>query len=209
MPSVLPEYDERFVARLRKQDEKAFNRLVLDYQQRVYSFVLRMLGSPEEARDVAQDVFVSVFMALPRFRGDARVSTWIFRIATNHVRNRVKYLARRAAGRKQELSEVVEREDFGGDLVSRPDRPDRALEGVQLEEFLRVQIAALDPEQRELLVLRDVQELSYQEIQDITGLPEGTVKSRIHRARLTLKEKVDAFLASGQTTAGKPARVRS
>lgn len=192
---MLPQYDDRFIARLKRQDERAFNQLVLDYQHRVYTFVLRMLGSQEEARDVAQDVFVAIFVALPRFRSESKLSTWIFRIATNHVRNRVKYLSRRAAGRRQELSEVIEPEDFGGDVMNRPARPDRALEGSELEGFLQQEIAALDPDQRELLVLRDVQDLSYQEIQDITGLPEGTVKSRIHRARLALKERVDAFLA--------------
>ena len=196
---MLPDYDDRFLARLKHQEERAFNQLVVDYQNRVYTFVLRMLGSPEEARDVAQDVFVAVFVALPRFRSEAKLSTWIFRIATNHVRNRVKYLHRRAVGRRQELSEVIEPEDFGGDVMNRPSRPDRAVEGMQLEEFLRQEIAALDPEQRELLVLRDVQDLSYQEIQDITGLPEGTVKSRIHRARLALKARVDAFMAGNQT----------
>lgn len=203
----LPDYDDRFIARLRAQDEKAFNRLVMDYQHRIYTFVLRMLGSPEESRDVAQDVFVSVFMALPRFRSESKVSTWIFKIATNHVRNRVKYLQHRARGRKQELSEVVESEDFGGDTMNRPARPDRALEGRELEAFLKMELEQLDPDQRELVVLRDIQDLSYQEIQEITGLPEGTVKSRLHRARIALKERVDRFLlvekgASAKVKAG-------
>lgn len=199
----LPDYDDRFIARLRAQDEKAFNRLVLDYQHRIYTFVLRMLGSPEESRDVAQDVFVSVFMALPRFRSESKVSTWIFKIATNHVRNRVKYLQRRAHKRKQELSEVVEGEDFGGDTMNRPARPDRAFEGRELEVFLKAELEQLDPDQRELVVLRDIQDLSYQEIQEITGLPEGTVKSRLHRARIALKERVERFLLTEKGASAK------
>jgi RNA polymerase sigma-70 factor (ECF subfamily) len=140
---------------------------------------------------VAQEVFVTVFKAVDTFRGDAKLATWIYRIATNHCKNRLKYLSRRSYKSTGELDESAERELAGSPpSAARPhvDGPDAVLEGLQLERLVQSGIAALEEEHRVLIVLRDVEDLSYEEIGAITGLAEGTVKSRLHRARLALKE---------------------
>jgi RNA polymerase sigma-70 factor (ECF subfamily) len=183
--------ERMLIRRLQQRDERAFTEVVRLYQHKVYNLVYRMVGNREEAEDVAQEVFVTVFKAVDTFRGDAKFSTWLYRIATNHTRNRMKYLGRRSYGATAQLDEATEREANHAQPSSmRPHiaGPDAVLEGLQLERVVQEGIAGLEPEHREVLVLRDVEELSYDEIASITGLAEGTVKSRLHRARLALKE---------------------
>jgi RNA polymerase sigma-70 factor (ECF subfamily) len=163
------------------------------YDKRVFRLVLRMLNDRAEAEDVAQEVFVTIFKAIGSFRGESKLSTWIYRIATNHCKNRVKYLDRRARGKKTELDELSEHgamESASMSSSAQVSRPDEQAEANQIERIVRAAIAELDDDQRELVILRDVENLSYEEIQQITGLPEGTVKSRLHRARLVLMKAV-------------------
>lgn len=192
--------EERLLERLKRRDERAFNELVHLYQGKVFHLVFRMLGDRAEAEDLAQEVFVTVFKSIDGFRGDSKLSTWLYRVATNHAKNRLKYLGRRARGQKQELTELSEREVLESASMAtsaKVDRPDEALLGKEAESIVQAALAKLDEDHRTLVVLRDVENLSYEEIQRITGLPEGTVKSRLHRARLALKESVDA-LADGR-----------
>lgn len=185
--------EQQLVERLKRQDEAAFNELVRLYDKRVFRLVLRMLNDRAEAEDVAQEVFVTIFKAIGNFRGESKLSTWIYRIATNHCKNRVKYLDRRARGKKTELDEVSEHgamESASMSSSAQVARPDEQAEANQIERIVRAAIAELDEDQRELVILRDVENLSYEEIQQITGLPEGTVKSRLHRARLSLMKSV-------------------
>lgn len=192
------------VERLKRRDEAAFNELVRLYQGKVFTLVHRMLGDRAEAEDLAQEVFVTVFKSIDGFRGDSKLSTWLYRVATNHCKNRIKYLGRRARGSKEELTELSERgalESATMTTSARIERPDQALEGRQLERIVQEALAGLDTEHRELVVLRDVENMSYEEIQKITGLPEGTVKSRLHRARLALRDKVEA-LGGGKLEGG-------
>lgn len=183
----------RFVQRLARRDERAFNELVMAYEQRVFGLVYRMLGRREEAEDLVQEVFVQVFKSIDGFRGDSKLGTWIYRIAINLCKNRSKYLSRRRTDAQDELQEASQ----GGALTAargvtsgESSGPDQVVQGYQLEEIMKCCIAELEEEFREVLVLRDVEELTYEEIMEITGLPEGTVKSRIHRARSALKQKV-------------------
>jgi RNA polymerase sigma-70 factor (ECF subfamily) len=141
---------------------------------------------------VTQEVFVTVFKAIDSFRGESKFSTWLYRIASNHCKNRMKYLGRRAHKKTGELDEGAEQEIGGSGSPSAmaPEvvRPDAMLEGLQLERILQEGIASLDEDHREVLVLCDVEDLTYEDISSITGLPDGTVKSRLHRARIQLKE---------------------
>ncbi len=186
--------ERQLVARLRRREPQAFATLVRAFEGRIFNLIYRMLGDAEEARDVGQDVFVTVFRSIGQFRGEARLSTWVYRIATNHCRNRLKYLSRRGGGRSESLDGFIEKPDQAV-LGERLPRPDQEAAGYRLEAALQQAIQALDPEHREILVLRDIQGVSYQEIEDITGLPAGTVKSRLHRARLALRERVAPHLA--------------
>lgn len=186
-------YEEKLVERLKRRDEAAFNELITLYQGRIFRLVFRMLGDREEAEDLAQEVFVTVFKSIDGFRGDSKLSTWLYRVATNHCKNRIKYLQRRARGRKKEFDEAAEAgaiESASMDPTSRIDRPDHLVEAYEKERILKTALASLEEEHRTLIVLRDIENLSYDQIQEITGLVEGTVKSRLHRARHALREKV-------------------
>lgn len=189
--------ERRFIARLQARDERAFNELVRLYEQRIFRLVLRMLGRRDEAEDMAQEVFVQVFKAVGTFRGESKLSTWVYRIAVNLCKNRMKYLARRHDSARDELEPIAERAPLSqakgvtfGDVA----RPDHMAEGFEVERVVQLCLAELDADFREVLVLRDVEDLAYEEIADITALPLGTVKSRIHRARSALKELVEARL---------------
>lgn len=189
--------ERMLIRRLQQRDERAFEEMVRLYQHKVYNLVYRMLGSQEEAEDVAQEVFVTVFKAIDSFRGEAKFSTWLYRIAANHCKNRMKYLGRRFHKATGELNEAAEREmQDAQPSAMRPhiDGPDAILEGLELERSVQAGIAQLDEDHRVVVILRDVEDLSYEEISSITGVELGTVKSRLHRARLQLKDHMAKLL---------------
>ncbi len=197
----MPPWDDNdeasFVQRLRARDERAFNVLVRTYEGRVFGLILRMIGNRAEAEDLAQEVFVQVFKAIDQFRGDSKLSTWVYRITVNICKNRYKYLQRRHTNQQQELEPLAERVPMSnarGTTVGEVARPDELLVGRQVERAVQNAILQLEPDFREALVLRDVEDLNYEEIAQITGVPEGTVKSRIHRARAQLRALVEQTL---------------
>jgi RNA polymerase sigma-70 factor, ECF subfamily len=186
--------EAQFIARLVARDESAFNELVKAYERRVFALVYRMLGRRDEAEDISQEVFVQVFKAIDSFRGESKLSTWIYRIAVNLCKNRSKYLSRRHLRDQDDVDAMAERAPLTaakGVSVGDVSRPDDLVEGMQLEVVVKRAIAELDAEFREVLILRDVEDLSYEEIASITGVPDGTVKSRIHRARAHLRALVE------------------
>jgi RNA polymerase sigma-70 factor (ECF subfamily) len=202
--------EARFVARLVARDEAAFSELVVTYQRRVFALVFRMLGRREEAEDLAQEVFVQVFKAIDQFRGDSKLSTWIYRIAVNLCKNRTKYLSRRHANDQDDVDAMADRLPFSaakGVSVGGISRPDELVEGMQLEVVVKRAIAQIEPEFREVLILRDVEDMSYEEIAEVTGLADGTVKSRIHRARAQLRALVEKAMGEKvrSSQADKPA----
>lgn len=198
-------YEEKLVERLKRRDEAAFNEIVRLYQERVFRLVLRMLGDRAEAEDVAQEVFITVFKSIDGFRGDSKLSTWLYRVATNHCKNRLKYLERRARGKKKEFDEITEHDAVESATMNpsaQVARPDQQAEANQIEIIVRAAIMELDEDQRVLVIMRDVENMSYEEIQQETGLPEGTVKSRLHRARLALAKTVQR--ATGDRRSSTP-----
>lgn len=191
---MVEDEEAQFIARLVARDESAFNELVLRYERRVYGLVYRMLQRRDEAEDLSQEVFVHVFKAIDTFRGDSKLSTWIYRIAINLTKNRSKYLSRRHSKAQDDLDAVVERAPLTsakGVSVGDVSRPDELVEGMQVEVIVKRAIAQIDPDFREVLILRDVEDLSYEEICEVTGLAVGTVKSRIHRGRSQLRALVE------------------
>ena len=185
------------INRLKARDEQAFNEIVRRHGDQVFSLVYRMIGSRSEAEDIAQEVFVTVFKTIDGFRGESKFSTWLLRIAANQCKNRIKYLARRPAGASafEDAAETAGEASPSSGLPlpaqGHIDAPDVLMEAAEMESLTQAAIAALDEEHRLLIVLRDVEELSYQEIGEITGLAEGTIKSRLHRARMSIKEHLD------------------
>ncbi len=187
--------EKQLIRRLKRRDERAFTALVTQHQGQIYNLCFRMLGNGAEAEDVAQDTFIKAFKAIDRFRGDSQIGTWLYRIAINLCKNRLKYLGRRGRGRTQDVADVPETAwgDAPGTVAEAEPRPDHVLEGRRAETRIQAALGALDTEFRELLVLRDIQGLSYAEMMGITGLPEGTVKSRLHRARTALRKAYEAL----------------
>jgi RNA polymerase sigma-70 factor (ECF subfamily) len=178
------------IARLKARDEQAFNEIVHLHGDKVFSLVYRMIGNRAEAEDLAQEVFVTVFKTVDTFRGESKFSTWLLRIAANHCKNRIKYLARRRTdgGSFDEMAEEHLADAGGAPTHGHIDAPDVLLEAAEMERLMQAAIATLDEEHRLLIVLRDVEDLSYEEIGEVTGLADGTVKSRLHRARLGIKD---------------------
>ena len=181
--------EQLLVRRLRERDERAFRELVTEHRDRVYNLTYRMLGNRAEAEDVAQEVFITVFKTIDSFREEAKFSTWLYRVAVNHCKNRIKYLSRRHDRAQDELDENASAVVSSGPAGPMP-RPDRAVEGAQMDKVLQDAIATLDEDHRLVIVLREIEDLSIEEICEITGLPDGTVKSRLHRARLALRKKI-------------------
>jgi RNA polymerase sigma-70 factor, ECF subfamily len=187
---AMAELERTLLRRLRDRDEQAFRELIEGHRDRVFNITYRMLGNRSEAEDVAQEVFITVFKTIDSFREESKFSTWLFRVTVNHCKNRIKYLARRHDRDREELDET--QHEVNGAAAGPPAHaaPDRALAGAQLEALLQDAIAKLDDDHRVVVVLRDVEDLTIEEICEITGLPDGTVKSRLHRARLALRKKL-------------------
>jgi len=175
----------RFLDRLRAGDVPAFEELVMTYQHRVFGVALRMLGSRAEAEEVAQEAFVRAHRALGEFRGDAKLSTWLYAITSRLCLNRLASGERRMT--RQGEDALLRLSDAGP-------RPDAALERRELESALGRAIAELPEDRRIVVVLRDIEGLSYEEIAQVLELELGTVRSRLHRARADLKEKLERFL---------------
>lgn len=186
----MSELERSLLRRLRDRDERAFRELLASHRDRVFNITFRMLGDRHEAEDVAQEVFITVFKTIETFREESKFSTWLYRVTVNHCKNRIKYLARRHDRDREELDEVHTGAN-GAISAPVPAAPDRALEGLQMEKLLGEAIRSLDDDDhRTVIVLRDIEDLSIEEICEITGLPDGTVKSKLHRARLALRKKL-------------------
>ncbi len=177
--------DLALVDSLRRGEPQAFETLVLTYQHRIFSISLRMLGDRGEAEEVAQEVFLRVHRSIRNFRGEAKISTWLYAITSRLCLNRLK-----SRGRTRPAGDTT--------LARIPDGqpgPGAALEASELEAALHRAIAELDDERRIVVVLRDLHGLAYEEIAAALELPLNTVRSRLHRARMELKERLERFLS--------------
>jgi len=178
--------DQELVRRVQQGDSAAFGELVSRYQDRIYTVCLRQLGDRVLAEEVAQDVFFSAFRAIGNFRGEARLSTWLFRIAINQCKNKRLYNHRRAHGRHEPL-EGEPHPDRPARELAHPDRgPDAGVHRSEAERIVAEALQELDPEYRSIIILRDVEDLAYEDIADALDIAKGTVKSRLHRARTQL-----------------------
>lgn len=171
--------------RLRAGEPAAFEELVRAYQHRVFAVAARMLGRAAEAEEVAQEVFVRAYRAIGEFRGEARLSTWLHAITARLCLNRLASAARRRERADEDLLRQTPSAELGAAA---------AVERSELETALRQAIAELPDDRRIVVVLRDVEGLSYEEIAEALDLEPGTVRSRLHRARMDLKAKLERFL---------------
>ncbi len=184
--------DAELVLRWQEGDLGAFEALVRRHERRVFSLVFRMLGSRQEAEDVAQEAFLALHRHGRRFRGEARFSTFVYRVAANAALNRRRSLGRRRA-REEALSH---RQDAGDDLPSTPRDPEDAASGGEIQARVQAALLGLPKDLRMAVVLYDIEGQSYGEIARVLRIPEGTVKSRIHRARIALRDRLRALAHS-------------
>lgn len=182
--------DAGFVERCRRGDTEAFAVLVRRHQKKMLNVSYRMIGDYDEACDAVQEAFLSAYRAIGTFRGDARFSTWLCGIVLNHSRSHLKRKAARSRHVAGSLDDSVESKDggFAYEPCSQAESIVDQIEKRELEVKVQECIGLLDGEQREVLVLRDIQGFSYEEIGGLLKLPEGTVKSRLFRARNALKD---------------------
>ena len=187
---VSPKIGKETIESCRAGDQKAFEAIVLYYQKRVFNIAYRMLGNLEEAKDLAQEVFLSVFDSIKNLREEVKFDVWLTQITLNHCRNRWKYLKRRHYFASDSLDDPIETEDgtMPMQICDPSDNPETLYEKKVIEQSIQRGLLRLKEEQRELIVLRDLQGYSYEEIGRLFHLPGGTVKSKLHRARMDLKE---------------------
>ena len=179
-----PLMDEKdLIARSQAGDIQAFNDLVELYQRQVYNLALRMLGNAETAEDAAQDTFISAYGAIARFRGGS-FKAWILRIASNSCRDKMRVARRASVTSLDNL--IAEAGDFIADEAA--ESPEDYAERRELGRHLAECLVRLPEDQRLVVVLSDVQELTYEEIAQVTGASLGTVKSRLNRARSRLRD---------------------
>lgn len=163
-------------------DEAAFGELVRLHEKKVYRLALRMCASPEDAEDVAQEAFLSAWKGLPSFRGEAGFSTWLYRLTSNAA---IDHLRRT---RRQRGEGSLDDEGLGLEAADPAPSPQEEAEGMELREAVAEGMGRLSDSHRQALALREIQELSYEEIASVLEVDLGTVKSRISRAREALRK---------------------
>jgi len=190
--------DVELVARFKEGDREAFAEIVRRHQHRVYSLALRWMRDDQLALDVSQDVFVALFRALPDFRGDAKLSTWVYRVVVNHCKNRQLYRRRRKMDRHESI-DASDRDDDAPrrQLASEGPGPDASRVRTDAQRLIHDALGKLDEDQRAIVVLRDIEDRTYEEIAQIMSIPRGTVKSRLHRARTQLAAVLSRQLDKG------------
>lgn len=178
--------DEQLLSSVATGDLDAFDIIVQRYQDRLLNFVLRFIGEQETAEDIVQETFLRVFRKRKEYRALANFSTWIFTIAGNLAKSELR---RRKRWRFMFL-DGNEHEERPLDLPDESQRPDYVTETEMTSALIQEAISSLPPHYREVVLLRDVDGMSYQEIAEVVGCPIGTVKSRVNRGRLRLQNKL-------------------
>ena len=182
--------DAECVRRLQHGETEAFEILVRCHEKTIFNLVYRMLGDYDEAAEISQEVFLSAFRAVGQFRGEANFSTWLYRIALNHASTR-----RRSLGTRQQRMLPIE----SANPLSDPEPgPPEILEKQEIRERVQLALNQLDPEDAAVILLRDLQDVPYDEVARMLEIPVGTVKSRLHRARQALKLRLAAYFCAGR-----------
>lgn len=182
--------DLEYVILCQKGETDAFEVLVERHQKKMLNIAYRMMGDYDEACDVTQEAFVAAYKSIKKFKAEAKFSTWLYRIVVNYSKNRLKQLSGLAKREGVSLDETEEKRAdamMNSSLVSHAN-PGTQMETREREAHVQKCISSLDEDYREVLVLRDIQGFSYDEIKDILKIPDGTVKSRLSRARNALKD---------------------
>jgi RNA polymerase sigma-70 factor, ECF subfamily len=182
--------DAECVRRLQSGDTDVFEVLVRRHEKTIFNLVYRMLGDYDEAAETSQEVFLSAYRAIDRFRGDANFSTWLYRIALNHTSTK-----RRSLNRRQQRSVAIEETEPVRDPQP---GPAETMERTELRDHVQKALNSLEPDDATVIVLRDLQDIPYDEVARLLEIPVGTVKSRLHRARQALKSQLAPYFYAGR-----------
>lgn len=191
--------DSELVRMAKAGDGDAFGELVVRHEAKIYGLCIKMLGNPEDAEDCLQEVFIKAFEALPGFREEARFSTWLYRIAYNACLMRIRKKKLETVSLDKPL--VVSGEKIPRDVADWTTDPRAGVMNEELNEVLVQHINELDPDNRIVFVLRDIHGLSTDDTAKTLGLSVPAVKSRLHRARLYLRERLSGYFARGSSDA--------
>jgi RNA polymerase sigma-70 factor (ECF subfamily) len=184
--------DAECVRRLQRGDTEAFTPLVQRYQRTIFNLAYRMLGDYDDAAEVSQEAFLSAYRSIGSFRGDASFSTWLYRIAVNHANTR-----RKSAALWQQRTAPIESIEPPSDGDA---DPANAVERKELRRQVQAALNELTSEDAAIILLRDLQDVPYEEVAQVLGIPIGTVKSRLHRARRALKARLAPYFNAKGTT---------
>ena len=194
MLSGLP--DESLMEGVVRGSEASFATLVERYRGRIINLVCRFINDRERAQEISQEVFLRVFIHRERYRPSGKFSTWMYTIAVNLAKNEIRRRVRaRGIVSLDGLLEVTG--DSSRFLADHGPRPDRHLRQREIQEHVGRAMEQLPEKYREVIILRDIQQLSYEEIEQVLGIPGGTVRSRINRARAALQEQLGALVEGG------------
>ena len=182
--------DAECVRRIQRGETEIFEILVRRHEKAIFNVVYRMLGDYDDAAETAQEVFLSAYRAIGQFRGDANFSTWLYRIALNHASTRRKS----TSSRQRRLvpiddTELVDDVELG---------PAETLEKKEIRQRVQRALKELQPEDAMVILLRDLQDIAYEDVARVLNIPVGTVKSRLHRARQALKARLTAYFPTAR-----------
>ena len=186
-----------FVSRLQANEDAAYDELVRTYSASIFHVAYRMLGESAEASDTVQEIFLKVFRNIGGFKGEAALKTWIFKIAFSEILNRLRWWKRRRRFSTVSLDEPPNGDGIGHryTLASSGPTPEQVLQSKEQETAIQQALGRLSGEHRSIVVLRDIEGFSYNEIADVLGISVGTVKSRLARARADLKKSLVRYLS--------------
>lgn len=175
---------------IQRGETDAFEILVRRHEKSIFNLVYRMLGDHDDAAEVSQEVFLSAYRAIGQFRGDANFSTWLYRIALNHATTR----RRSMSSRQQKTVPIDDMEPLSDPELG----PAETLERKEIRERVQLALNKLEPDDATMILLRDLQDISYDEVARVLEIPVGTVKSRLHRARQALKTQLATYFCAGR-----------
>lgn len=175
---------------IQRGETDAFEILVRRHEKTIFNLVYRMLGDYDDAAEVSQEVFLSAYRAIGQFRGDANFSTWLYRIALNHATTR----RRSISSRQQKTVPIDDMEPLSDPELG----PAETLERKEIRERVQLALDKLEPDDATMILLRDLQDNSYDEVARVLEIPVGTVKSRLHRARQALKTQLATYFCAGR-----------
>lgn len=188
--------DEVLMEHVVRGSEAAFATLVDRYRSRIINLVSRFISDRDRAQEIAQEVFLRIYIHRERYRPSGKFSTWMYTIAVNLAKNEIRRRVRSKG--IISLDKLLEVTGDSGKFVSDPGpRPDRHLRQREVQEWVEEALARLPDKYREVIILRDIQQLSYEEIEKVLEIPGGTVRSRINRARSSLQEMLGALVEGG------------